>query len=112
MPNYNKVILIGHLGSDPESKQVGDKTVVNFSLATNRKVKGEKITDWHKVDVWGQPAEFAKTYFKKGDAVLVEGQVIYRSWEQDGQKKYMTEIQADRVAGISTKHDADEQPFK
>lgn len=111
MPNFNKVILIGHLGSDPESKQVGEKTVVNFSLATNRKVKGEKVTDWHKIIVWGQPAEFAKTYFHKGDAVLVEGTVIYRSWEQDGQKKYITEIQADRVAGVSTKNEED-QPFK
>ena len=96
----NKVILIGRLGSDPELRYTSKGTAVaNLSIATSRAVKRddewEEETDWHKVVAWKQKAEFISTYASKGSLVYVEGHLQTRSWEdQDGNKKYITEVQA------------------
>lgn len=98
--SVNKVILVGNLGADPEVRtmQSGDK-VVNLSIATSEswsdKASGERKerTEWHRVVVFNQGiAKVCENYLRKGAKVYIEGQLETRSWEQDGQKKYTTEI--------------------
>lgn len=98
--SVNKVILVGNLGADPEvrSMQSGDE-VCNLSIATSEswkdKSSGERKekTEWHRVVVFNQGlVTVCKNYLKKGAKVYIEGQLETRSWEQDGQKKYTTEI--------------------
>lgn len=98
--SVNKVILVGNLGADPEirSLQSGDK-VANLSLATSEswkdKTSGERRekTEWHRVVIFNQGlVKVCESYLKKGSKVYIEGQLETRSWEQDGQKKYTTEV--------------------
>jgi len=100
----NKVILIGNLTRDPELRALpSGASVTSLGLATNRVWKdtnGEKKEDtqFHNVVVFGKQAETVAQYLKKGSSALIEGRLQTRSWEgQDGQKKYRTEIVADRV---------------
>ncbi|MDO8430722.1 MAG: single-stranded DNA-binding protein [Candidatus Taylorbacteria bacterium] len=100
----NKALIIGNLTRDPEIKALpsGIK-VCSFSLATNHYWKdksGAKQTgvDYHNIVVFGRSAETAAQYLKKGSSALVEGRIQTRSWDAtDGQKKYRTEIVADKV---------------
>jgi single-strand DNA-binding protein len=99
----NKAFIIGNLTRDPEMRSLpSGSTVTNFSLATNRRYKDangnwQEATDYHNVVVFGRQAETTAQYLKKGSSALVEGRMQTRSWEQDGQKKYRTEVVADRV---------------
>ncbi|MEK7209279.1 MAG: single-stranded DNA-binding protein [Patescibacteria group bacterium] len=100
----NKAIIIGNLTRDPELRALPSGTkVTTFGVATNRVWKdktGVKQEDvqFHNVVVFGQQAEIVNQYLRKGQTVLVEGRIQTRSWDgQDGQKKYRTEIVADRV---------------
>ncbi len=101
----NKAILIGNLTRDPELKSLpsGIK-VCSFSLATNRVWKDkngsrQESADYHNVVVFGRQAETVAQYMKKGSSILVEGRMQTRSWEDkgSGEKKYRTEIIADRT---------------
>ncbi len=100
----NKAIVIGNLTRDPEVKALpGGSKVCTFSVATNRVwkdkngVKQENV-DYHNIVVFGRQAETAGQYLKKGSSALIEGRMQTRSWDAaDGQKKYRTEIVADRV---------------
>lgn len=101
----NKALIVGNLTRDPELKSLpsGSK-VATFSLATNRVWKntaGEKqeSVDYHNIVVFGRQAETSAQYLKKGQSVLVEGRIQTRSWDDKstGEKKYRTEIVADRV---------------
>lgn len=99
----NKAIVIGNLTRDPELKSLPSGVkVTTFSIATNRVwmkdgVKQES-TDYHNIVVFGRQAETTAQYLKKGSQALVEGRMQTRSWEgDDGQKRYRTEIVADRV---------------
>ena len=100
MSSVNKVILIGNLGKDPEVKTVGSDKVANFTLATNESYKdkeGNKVeqTEWHNIVMWRKLAELAEKYLTKGSQIYLEGKLKTRSWEdKDGNKKYMTEVQA------------------
>ena len=104
MPNLNRITIIGHLGQDPELKQVNDTSLTKLSIATsvNRKKKDgtwETIrTDWHHVSVWGSLAEVVVDKLKKGSAIEVEGRIKYDTYEKDGETKYFTEIKADRIS--------------
>ncbi len=98
--SVNKVILIGNLGADPEIKtmQSGDK-IVNLSLATSEswkdKATGERRekSEWHRIVIFNQGlVNVCENYVKKGAKLYIEGQMETRSWEQDGQKKYTTEV--------------------
>lgn len=98
--SVNKVILVGNLGADPDvrSMQSGDR-VVNLSIATSENWKdkstGERRekTEWHRVVIFNQGlVSVCENYLKKGAKVYIEGQLETRSWEQDGQKKYTTEV--------------------
>lgn len=101
----NKVILIGNIGKDPEVKYTGSgKAVAKVALATNERYKDEagewkEKAEWHNIVAWERTAEVIKEYVKKGDKLCVDGRIQTRSWDdkQTGQKKYMTEIVADRI---------------
>ena len=106
----NKVQLIGHLGANPEIKNLeGGKTLARFSIATNdtyKNAKGEKVEDtqWHNVVTWGKTAEIAEKYLKKGSEVAVEGKLTSRSWEdKEGQKKYTTEVVVHEILMLGKK---------
>jgi single-strand DNA-binding protein len=100
MQGINKVVLIGNVGQDPETKQFeSGAKMAKFSLATNEiyKKDGEKTTntEWHRVITFKKTADVVEQYVKKGDSLYVEGKLQTRSWEDDsGNKKYMTEIVA------------------
>ena len=104
--SLNKVMLIGHLGSDPELRYTqGGQPVANFNLATNEKWtkdgKTQEKTEWHKVVVWGKMAETCEKYLKKGRQAYIEGKLQTREWEdKDGQKRYTTEVVAMTVQFI------------
>ena len=99
---YNKITLVGNLGQDPEIKTRsgadGDKKYAILSCATNRVVKGEKETDWHKVVVWDEKiADILERYTKKGSRVLLEGRMTYRKWENDaGETRVSAEVHLDQ----------------
>lgn len=101
--SLNKVMLIGHLGSDPELRYTqGGQPVCNFNLATNEKWekdgKSQERTEWHKVVVWGKIAESCEKYLKKGRQAYIEGKLQTREWEdKDGSKRYTTEVVAQTV---------------
>lgn len=97
--SVNKVILIGHLGADPEIRYTpSGAPVANLRIATNESWKNkngqkEERTEWHRVVVWSKLAELAGQYLSKGRQVYIEGRLQTRSWDdKDGQKKYSTEI--------------------
>ena len=100
---FNKAIVIGNLTRDPELRSLpsGIK-VCSFSVATNRVWKDkngakQEGTDYHNIVVFGRQGENVAQYMKKGSSILAEGRMQTRSWEQEGVKKYRTEIIADRI---------------
>jgi single-strand DNA-binding protein len=99
----NKAILFGNLTRDPELKALpSGMNVCNFSIATNRVYKdrdGKKAeqTDFHNIVVFGKQADTVAQYLKKGSSAYIEGRMQTRSWEQNGEKKYRTEVIADSV---------------
>lgn len=108
--SLNKVFLIGRLGTDPEVRQTKTgQAVANFSLATSehfndRDGNKQERTEWHKVVVWGKQADLVGQYLAKGRQVFVEGKLQTRSWEdQQGQKRYTTEIVAGNVRFLDSK---------
>ena len=110
MASVNKVILIGNLGRDPETRYMPDGgAVTNVSIATTESWKdknGEKQekTEWHRVAFFGKLAEIAGEYLKKGSQVYVEGRLQTRKWQdKDGQDKYTTEIIADRMQMLGSR---------
>ena len=105
MASVNKVILVGNLGADPETRYMpnGD-AVANVRLATTEswkdKASGEKreITEWHRVVFYRKLAEIVGQYLKKGSAVYVEGRIRTRKWQdKEGQERYTTEIEANEM---------------
>jgi len=101
----NKVILIGRLGQDPETRfsQAGLQ-ITKFSLATSEKYKGEEQTEWHNVVTFGKIAEICAQYLAKGQQVYIEGRIKTSSWTgEDGIKKYRTEINATQMKFLGTK---------
>ncbi|MDR5770448.1 MULTISPECIES: single-stranded DNA-binding protein [unclassified Caballeronia] len=105
MASVNKVILVGNLGADPETRYLpsGD-AVANIRLATTDRYKekssGEmkELTEWHRVAFFGRLAEIVNEYLKKGSSVYIEGRIRTRKWtDQAGQERYSTEIVADQM---------------
>jgi single-strand DNA-binding protein len=123
MASVNKVILIGNLGRDPETRYTtGGDAVTNIRLATTDTWKdkaGDKQekTEWHSIVFFGRQAEIAGEYLKKGRQVYVEGRLQTRKWQdKEGQDRYSTEIVADRMQMLGSRegsgavHTADEPP--
>ena len=99
--SVNKVILVGRLGRDPETRYTGGgQAVANFSVATDETYKDrsgerQKRTEWHKIVVWGKQAEIAQQYLKKGSLVFIEGRIQSREWQdKQGEKRTSYEIVA------------------
>ena len=111
----NKVILVGNLGNDPETKAVNEQgtKVTRFTLATSRKWKDksgkrQEETEWHSVICWDPFATVAEKYLRKGRMVYVEGRLHTRSWEDNGQKRYRTEVVCESLQMLpSGKRDGD-----
>ena len=105
MAGINKVILVGHLGRDPEMRYTQSEVAVcSFSLATSETYRdrnsGEKVTqtEWHNIILWRKLAETAGKYLRKGSQVYIEGKLRTRKWEdQNGATKYTTEVVADTM---------------
>lgn len=105
MRGVNKVIIVGHLGNDPETKQFSNGgSVTNISVATSEqwtdKQTGEKreATEWHRVTLFNRLGEIAAQYLRKGSQVYIEGSLRTRKWQdQNGQDRYTTEIRADNM---------------
>lgn len=104
--SLNKVILMGNLGKDPETRTLETGVVMSrFSLATSESYKNRQTgernthTEWHNIVLWRGLAEVAEKYLKKGDKVLIEGRIRTRSWEdkESGQMRYSTEILGDQL---------------
>lgn len=105
---YNKVILIGNLGKDPETKKFDNNQVTNFSLATSETYKdksGNKVTntEWHSIVLWGKLSEIAESYVKKGDKVCIEGKIKTETYEHEGVMKYKTTIVGTSLVMLSNK---------
>lgn len=103
MASVNKVIIIGNLGADPETRYMPSGAAVTMiRVATteswkNKSGEKEEHTEWHRVSFFNRLAEIAGEYLKKGSPVYIEGRLRTRSWEKDGETKYSTEIIADRM---------------
>ena len=118
MASINKVILVGNLGADPETRYMpnGD-AVANIRLATTEswkdKASGEKkeITEWHRVVFYRKLAEIVGQYLKKGSSVYIEGRIRTRKWtDKEGQERYTTEIEANEMQMLGGKSDRSESP--
>ena len=110
--SLNKVMLIGNLGDEVKMHFFeGGNCIGRFPLATNEtftnRQTGEKttVTEWHNVVVRNKLAEICEKYLSKGDRVYIEGKIKTRQWEQDGIKKYSTEIHALDMTFLTTKKD-------
>ena len=106
----NKVILVGNLGNDPEVRYMPNgNAVANVSLATSEtwkdKSTGEQQekTEWHRVVFFNRLAEIVEQYVKKGTKLYVEGRLQTRSWEQDGVKRYSTEVVANEMQMLDSR---------
>ena len=117
MASVNKVIIVGNLGKDPETRYApsGD-AVTNIVVATTEtwkdKASGEKreATEWHRVVFFGKLAEIAGQYLKKGSQVYLEGKLKTRKWQdKDGQDRFTTEINADEMKMLGSKGDGQQQ---
>ena len=102
MRTENLVILIGHVGRDPEVRALGNGGMLAmFTLATDRGKAGERTTDWHRIKVFGQGAEFVDVHVRKGALVYVRGRIENGSYERDGVKIPTFEIMAHSVTLLS-----------
>jgi single-strand DNA-binding protein len=105
----NKVMLIGRLGQDPELKYTPNgAAILQLSVATDTSWKDQEgnqqtKTEWHRIVIWRKTAEIIAQYTRKGSRVYVEGRLTTRSWEDNGVKKYITEITGDSVQMLESK---------
>ena len=110
--SVNKVILVGRLGKDPETKYTsGGQALANFSMATDHTYKDrngerQKRTEWQRITVWGKLAEIVQQYLRKGSLIYIEGRIETREWQdKEGQKRYTTEIVANEMRMLGGKGD-------
>lgn len=107
--SVNKVILLGHVGKDPEIRSFDNgKKVASFSLATTENYKdknGERVekVEWHNINFWSPLAEVIEKYVKKGSKLYIEGKIRTRSYEQEGVKKYTTDIEGKELTMLDSK---------
>lgn len=112
--SVNKVILIGNVGKDPDVRHLENNvTVARFTLATSESYKkstGEvvKTTEWHNIVIWRGLAQVVEKYVKKGTLIYIEGKIRSRSYDdKEGNKRYITEIQADNLTLLSRKDNSE-----
>jgi single-strand DNA-binding protein len=113
--SFNKVILVGNVGKDPEIRRFENNIKASFSLATSETYTprgGEKVTqtEWHNIVAWRRLAELAENYIRKGSQILVEGKLRYRSYDdRDGNKRYVVEVEADTIQLLGRKQENQNQ---
>jgi single-strand DNA-binding protein len=118
MSGINKVILVGHLGKDPEVRYLeGGVSVTSFPLATSETFNkdGRKVeqTEWHNIVMWRGLADVAAKFLQKGKLVYIEGKLRTRSFEdKEGIKKYTTEVVAENFTLLGRKSDFEAEPVK
>lgn len=115
MSSVNKVILVGRLGRDPESRTAGSSTVCNFTVATDeswtdKTGQRQEKTEWHRLVAWGKTGELVQKYLMKGSHVYVEGKLETREWEKDGVKRSTTEIKVDDVRFLDGRSSGPSKP--
>jgi single-strand DNA-binding protein len=112
MSSVNKVIIVGRLGKDPESRTLPDgRAVTNFSLATSERWKDKSTgdqrekTEWHNCDSFGRVAEIIAQYSKKGDLLYVEGSLTTQKWQdKEGKDRYTTKVRVHTVQFLTSKN--------
>lgn len=115
----NKAILLGNLGKDPEIRVAGSTKVAICSLATTKSWKDksgewQNQTEWHNLEVWGKAAEYFADKAKKGNQVLIEGEISYKKWEKEGVERIQTSIKVQTFKILTqseTKSGGDDLPF-
>lgn len=116
--SLNKVILIGHVGQDPELRYIPqtETPVANFSLATNEKIfnpstsESTDRTEWHRIVAWRKLAEFCEKFLSKGKQILVEGRIRTEKWQdRDGNTRYTTKIQASNITLLGKREERGEE---
>ena len=115
--SLNRVLLIGNVGKDPEIKYLESGIMcATFSLATTERYRSKtgeskEVTEWHNIVCWRSLAEIVEKYIKKGSQLFIEGRIQTRSWEDsNNQKRYTTEIVADKIQMLGKKGDNIAQP--
>ena len=116
--SVNKVILVGNVGRDPETRYLDRNVAVsNFPLATTERgytmQNGTQVperTEWHNIVAWRGLAELAEKYIRKGSQLYVEGKLQTRSWEKEGIKRYTTEIVAETIQLLGKRERQEDQP--
>lgn len=108
MGSLNKVQLIGRIGKDPETRTVNDKQVTNFSIACSEywsKEDGSKQekTEWVRCTAWGKTAETIQKYVKKGSLIYVEGKLQTRTYDKDGETRYVTDVLVNAIQFLDSK---------
>jgi single-strand DNA-binding protein len=104
MASFQQVTVMGHLGKNPEMKEVGQHKAVKFSLAVTKKRKDKDHTEWFNVVAWNKTAELCQKYLQKGDQVLVVGELETREYEdKQGQKQRWTDLNISNVQFVKTK---------
>ena len=113
--SFNKVILVGNVGKDPEIRRFENNTKAYFSLATSETYTprgGDRVTqtEWHNIVAWRRLAELAENYIRKDSQILVEGKLRYRSYDdREGIKRYIVEVEADVIQLLGRRPDSPNQ---
>ncbi|MBI4539789.1 MAG: single-stranded DNA-binding protein [Gemmatimonadetes bacterium] len=113
--SVNKIILVGHVGRDPDIQQTQNGTkVAHLSLATNRRIagdgdEGKERTDWHRLTLWDRLAELAEEHIRKGDRLYVEGRIEYDSFERDGVTIPTADVNVREVVLLSPRGKGEEE---
>lgn len=101
--DYNKVILVGRVGKEPEQKQIGGKNVSNFSLATSYGTGDKAKTEWHQIAVWEKLSDIAQQYVHVGDRVLIEGRISYNTTGEGETRKSFPQITGSTLINLTSK---------
>jgi len=119
--SLNKVILIGHLGRQPDIRYITqtERAVANFTLATNERYfnpntnESDIRAEWHRIVAWGKLAEFCEKFLTQGKQILVEGKLRTRNWQdRDGNKRTTTEVHAQNIVLLGKKEGAEEKTYE
>lgn len=112
--SVNKVFLLGRVGKPVEVRDTDKGKVATFTLATSEFYKDrdgnkKENTEWHNIVAWKGPAEIAEKFVQKGSQIYLEGKIRTRSWDKDGEKRYVTEIIADNIQLLGSKNSSETQ---
>ena len=110
---YQRLEVIGNVGKDPEIRVVGDNKVANFSIAATERgyttksgKQVEEHTEWFNCEVWGGLASVVEKFVHKGDRLMLEGKLRTRSYDKDGEKRYVTDFKVSNLLMLSNKGEA------